>query len=78
MGLTRLGYFLLIMVGITTVFHQTQGLRIPLGGAFKRRLMKFQGRGDREVPMVQRRGGLVALKLWRVKPGVEKRGSWIK
>ena len=77
--MTRLGQFLLMMVGIAALFQHTQGLRVPLGGAFKRRLMRFQGRGDREVPMVQRRGGgLVALKLWRVKPGVEKRTSWIK
>ena len=63
------------------------GGRSSLGnGAFRKRLMKFQGRAsvDRNrlhsqgLNSQENRRGLVALKLWRKGPHVEKRSSWRK
>jgi hypothetical protein len=85
MGIGRLVSFLLLLMGIAVFIKGTQGGRISLGkGAFKRRLMRFQGRETKDGSRFFKQGlnnhgnrrGL--LPAWRNGPEIEKRSNWRK
>jgi hypothetical protein len=85
MGIERLVSILLLLMGIMVFIKGTHRGRIYLGkGAFKRRLMRFQGRETMDGSRFFKQGlnipgnGRGLLPAWGTTPEIAKRSNWRK